>query len=389
MPTPYSDRATADVLKYGKALLKYISPNDVGSTGSHQAGYYLPKGAWELFSPHEPAEGENKEHFVGIEWPDGRKTESCIKWYGVRTRSEYRLTRLGRDFPWLTDDNIGDLLILIPTDSASFTAHVLDLDDDIESLLAALGIEIVGSWAAYQTGKELPTETEDECINRRFRTFSQSLSDFPATVDISLAARRALLDCIADFVSEPADDKVLALMDAEYRLFRMVERKICEPQISRLFKSVDDFLSTASSIMNRRKSRAGRSLENHVQYLLEEARIPHDIRPDVDGKPDILIPGKAAYEDRNWPDGKLIMVGVKTTCKDRWRQILNEAHRIPVKHLLTIQQGISRNQLDEMHNAHVSLIVPKALHKQYPKGSALTLLSVEQFVSHVRSVIGV
>ncbi len=82
------------------------------------------------------------------------------------------------------------------------------------------------------------------------------------------------------------------------------------------------------------------------------------------------------------------MVGVKTTCKDRWRQILNEARRIPVKHLFTIQQGISRNQLDEMHKASVALIVPKALHKQYPKGSAMTMLSVEQFVSKVRSIIG-
>ena len=47
-------------------------------------------------------------------------------------------------------------------------------------------------------------------------------------------------------------------MTAEYDLYKMAERLICQSQISRLFQSVDDFLKTAISIINRRKSRAGR-----------------------------------------------------------------------------------------------------------------------------------
>jgi G:T-mismatch repair DNA endonuclease (very short patch repair protein) len=59
----------------------------------------------------------------------------------------------------------------------------------------------------------------------------------------------------------------------------------------RVFKDVDDFLTTPSSIMNRRKSRAGRSLENHFDYFLTRAAIPHVIRPhEVVGKPDIVFP---------------------------------------------------------------------------------------------------
>ena len=81
--------------------------------------------------------------------------------------------------------------------------------------------------------------------------------------------------------------------------------------------------------MNRRKSRAGRSLENHFDHLLKRAQIPHVIRPaDVDGKPDIIIPSVEAYKDNRYPNNRLFMVGVKTTCKDRWRQVLNEAKRI-------------------------------------------------------------
>jgi hypothetical protein len=56
------------------------------------------------------------------------------------------------------------------------------------------------------------------------------------------------------------------------------------------------------------------------------------------------------------------MLAAKTTCKDRWRQILNEADRIPAKHLLTLQEGVSEGQFREMNDAGVRLVVPRALH---------------------------
>lgn len=53
------------------------------------------------------------------------------------------------------------------------------------------------------------------------------------------------------------------------------------------------------------------------------------------------------------------MLGAKTTCKDRWCQVLNEADRIPNKHLFTLQRGVTRNQLQEMKDEHLTLVVPK------------------------------
>lgn len=177
----------------------------------------------------------------------------------------------------------------------------------------------------------------------------------------------------------------MELIETEYRLFRRVERLLSQNEINRLYKSIDDFLSTAAKILNRRKARAGRSLENHTEYILNKAGIPFDMRPDdVDGRPDILIPGKAQYKNPSWPDSKLIVIGIKTTCKDRWRQVLNEARRISRKHILTIQQGISQNQLKEMHRSNVSLIVPKPIQKQYPYGSGIEMFSLEEFVIHVK-----
>src|SRR5689334_6239834 len=114
MASPNGERAIAEALRIGNAILKFISPNDVGLTGGHQCGYYLPKPVWRMFTPHAPERGRNEETAVQVIWQDGRATDSRVKWYGRGTRSEYRLTRFGRDFPYLTADSVGDLLVLIP-----------------------------------------------------------------------------------------------------------------------------------------------------------------------------------------------------------------------------------------------------------------------------------
>lgn len=80
---------------------------------------------------------------------------------------------------------------------------------------------------------------------------------------------------------------------------------------------------------------------------------------------------------------KAFVTRIKTTCKDRWRQVLNEAKRIKEKHIMTIQQGISKKQLNEMRGAGVRLIVPLGYHGQYPP-SDMRILKVEEFVGMVR-----
>ena len=127
-------------------MLKFISANDAGTTGSHQAGFYLPKNAWQMYTPYPPHDGRNDKHEVTILWQEGRETQSVVTWYGTGTRSEYRLTRFGRGFPYLNDDYVGGLLVLIPLDISSFRAYILDLDEDILEAQVALGVEIISGW---------------------------------------------------------------------------------------------------------------------------------------------------------------------------------------------------------------------------------------------------
>lgn len=78
------------------------------------------------------------------------------------------------------------------------------------------------------------------------------------------------------------------------------------------------------------------------------------------------------------------MLAAKTTCKDRWRQVINEASRIPVKHLLTLQEGVSEGQFREKQEAGIRLVVPAGLHDSYPGSVRPHLVSFESFIGDVR-----
>jgi type II restriction enzyme len=390
MASPNCEAAISIATGTGNALLKFISANDVNATGAHQCGFYLPKeeGVWQMFTSHPPIKDTLEKELVSIFWQlEEYETESAITWYGKKTRSEYRLTRFGRGFPYLTRDSVGDLLVVIPIGRQRFRAFLVDLEEDIEEIQAALGVQIGRSWAIYRNGAP-EVETEDECIERQFREFVLELREFPTGQSFSLATQRAIGDCIQNFAAQDLDSCLIRLVVSEYRLFRMAERSLCAGEVGRLFRDIEDFLATAATIMNRRKSRAGRSLENHVSSLLTRRGIRHVMRPDsIDGKPDIVIPDSEAYFNDEWPTERIFVVGVKTTCKDRWRQVLNEARRVRHKYILTLQPGISEAQLREMHAAGVCLVVPRSLHREYPHNTPMELLSVEDFASRVEEAM--
>jgi EcoRII C terminal len=77
--------------------------------------------------------------------------------------------------------------------------------------------------------------------------------------------------------------------------------------------------------------------------------------------------------------------GVKSTLKDRWRQVLAEAQRIDRKHLLTLEPGISVSQTDEMVRQSLQLVVPSQLHPTFNPKQAAWLLSFGDFISLVKS----
>ena len=98
-------------------------------------------------------------------------------------------------------------------------------------------------------------------------------------------------------------------------------------------------------------------------------------------KPDFVFPGIGHYHDPDFPATRLSMLGVKSSCKDRWRQVLSEAKRIEKKHLFTLEPGISENQTAEMTENNLTLVLPNSLHSSYKESQRAKLMELNTFIS--------
>ena len=211
---------------------------------------------------------------------------------------------------------------------------------------------------------------------------------FPTTKVLSGVARQTLAEPV-DARDDP-DTSLMAWLNHEEAIFRRLERKIVSGRIAEGFVSddsvdIDGFVSFSLSVQNRRKSRMGYSFQNQLSAVFgaHELRYGEQVTTENNKKPDFIFPGKAEYFDPRFDVTLLTMLGAKSTCKDRWSQILPEAERIPLKHLVTLEPGISENQTATMKNSHVQLVVPAAIQASYSDDQRDWLYSVAEFVNLV------
>jgi hypothetical protein len=155
---------------------------------------------------------------------------------------------------------------------------------------------------------------------------------------------------------------------------------------------VDEFVMMANKVLNRRKSRAGKSLEHHLAAIFDGNDIRYTAQAVTEGnkRPDFIFPSEEDYHNAEFSIEKLCSLAAKTTCKDRWRQVLNEADRFTGrnKYLCTMQQGISAAQMDEMAAEKVILVVPKDYIKTYPEDRRDRIWTISKFVEYVREMEG-
>ncbi|MBP4043947.1 type II restriction endonuclease [Chromobacterium violaceum] len=250
----------------------------------------------------------------------------------------------------------------------------------LRMMLEALGIEL-----------NKPDHSDDEWTERLLDTFGGKA--FPATAAFSAFAR----DSIADHTNPLADPDgtLMAWMEQEEKLFRLYERQLVQAQLRAGFgehgDDVDAFINYSLSVQNRRKSRVGHAFEGHLDTLFrlhglqfQQGRGKGNVTEN-NARPDFMFPSFAAYHDPAFPAGRLLMLGAKTTCKDRWRQVLSEAERIPRKHLITLEAAISEAQTKEMAAHRLQLVVPESIMVTYSDQQRYFLINLSVFI---RSALG-
>lgn len=379
--------AIHSVLNSQQAYCKFLSANDSGATGGHQSGILISKSAKEMMF-EQKLENENiLKRTVEIQWQNDIRTQSSFTYYS--SKNELRITKFGRNFPFLNPEQTGALFILTRHSPDQYSAFFLETEEDIEQFLSAFGIGSTETNRMINAAAILPETQEQLAIQKFIETLTV---DFPMS-DVMSAAAREIQNRVynhLEYIRINPDRKIIEWTNTEYALFRAIEHARYGDKISHGFDSVDEFIAMANMVLNRRKSRAGKSLEHHLAAIFDGNDILYAAQAVTEGnkKPDFLFPSQAAYQDLSFPTDKLISLAAKTTCKDRWRQVINEADRLRgfPKYLCTLQQGISPAQMDEMQAENVILVVPKPYIASYPADRRDRIWTVSKFVNYVREV---
>lgn len=391
MNNDLTTKAIGAVLNGSSSYCKFLSANDSGETGGHQSGILISKTAKRmLWTEQEMKENHILKKYAHILWQDDYETDCTYTWY--ESKNELRITGFGRGKSPLSAEYTGALFVLVKNSEENYQGYLLNTDDDIEQFLDAFGLTPAETNRPIEINRVDPEIREKQAID----TFIGSLKvDFPASADMSAAARAIQYSVYMNrplAVKDP-DSVLLSWTEQEYSLFRAIEHARYGGIVARGFQSVDDFVLMANQVLNRRKSRAGKSLEHHLSAIFDENKIKYAPQAVTEGnkRPDFLFPSEEAYHDPGFSIEKLCTLAAKTTCKDRWRQILNEADRLrdENKYLCTMQQGISAAQMDEMQAEKVILVVPKAYHSAFPKEKRDRIWTLGKFVNYVKEMEGI
>ncbi|MFF5867661.1 type II restriction endonuclease [Pseudomonas sp. NPDC012596] len=271
-----------------------------------------------------------------------------------------------RQLRWLFDiDVVNDSRFKVHDVGAQRQVSLIE-----ELILAELGVE--------------SRQDNDNWLDSIIGRFGET---FPTTAEFSHFARET---CPEQFdLAQDSDAALMGWMVHEEMLFRTFERSIVQQQLDSGFRDVDHFISVSLSVQNRRKSRVGYALEHHLAAVFSGNKLlfGRQVVTEKKSTADFLFPGGQAYHNPAYPDESLVMLASKSTCKDRWRQVLAEADRILRKHLFTLEPAISSHQTDEMQHHHVQLVVPEAVRGSYTAAQQGWIMNLSEYIGFVRDTV--
>lgn len=234
-------------------------------------------------------------HFIYLndddDWPNGE--DGFLTWYDAREndpkRSEYRLYYSSTEA--FSQAAVGDTLFLALRSDERILAIFTEKDSTIENQIRWLfGLEeragtdysvkavsdsednrlgFASTYILEQMGITIEADGEQylDLILEKFDGV------FPKTKIFSEFARSTVK---MDPKGNP-DELIVRWMEQEEMLFRTLEKYLIRERLKTGFEDdVEAFISFSLSVQNRRKSRAGSALENHVECLLLNRGIQYD-----------------------------------------------------------------------------------------------------------------
>ena len=307
----YAGQAIQSVVGSRQGFCKFLSANDTGATGGHQSGILVSKSAMMmLFNEVQLLQSGIPKRAVKIQWQGDFITESNFTYY--ESKNELRITKFGRGFPFLNPDQTGALFVLTKQSEENYCGYFLETEDEIEQFLNAFAIGPTETNRLIDSGKFRP-EAQEKCAIQEF--ISGLAVEFPSSEAMAAAAREIehRIYNHLEYIRTDPDSKIIAWTRMEYTLFKELEYARYGEIITTGFSSVDDFVKVANMVLNRRKSRAGKSLEHHLAAVFDGNEVAYSSQAVTEGnkKPDFLFPSQEAYHNMAFPEENLLLLAAK------------------------------------------------------------------------------
>lgn len=407
-------------------FLKKLSRNDTSwadDSGKHQAGFYIPRliresGFFPPLTITKPAKPHI--HFASCVsfWPQtGELKQSGMRHYSNKGPETHFTVIPHELFAGLSPASLllaGKLIEpineathwFVVIDSTSEDAEILETTLDIESdfhfgLFDPAKVAAARNLAADEAA-QLIEQLHHAIRNGTLDAFIHTVSRIPAPGVIAAEAQQKFIAMTGAAsldpyqLDKPGDAIMRISRDIEYDIFKRHELRRRASEIVRLLIRDSDMVTSVVrgfplldavflSASQQRKTRSGRSFENHLARTLRDGRIRFEEQAVLGGRrPDFVLPNKCVLglrDSRPYLDA--LVLSAKTTLRERWKQITHERFNCAI-FLATVDDRVSRQALDDMQQAGISLVVPESLKTSretfYPGHS--NVVSFRDFFDH-------
>lgn len=163
-------------------------------------------------------------------------------------------------------------------------------------------------------------------------------------------------------------------------------KEICGEYAGRVFPYV--YRLSLSNTQSRR-SRAGKSFEAIIYKIYEELGYAYDSQSKVGRKlfdsvglgkkVDSILPSIEAFQKRR---NKTIIGTMKTSLRERWQEVAEEIQRtnIPIIHLLTVDDYISKSKAQEMANHNIVIVAYQSVAQSEELKGMKNIISFEEYL---------
>ncbi len=391
--------------KSSRILIKKLSRNDCSwaeDPRKHQYGFYIPSDIRKSgFFPPLQNENLNKPHiFVSTLptlWPATGETRISKLRHWANKGAEMHFTRVPKsEFAGLAPASLligGELKNpagrehhwFATVDSASEDAELIE---SVFDLPADFHFQLFDPSDALRVWRDDTAQLIEELSyalkSNRLEALIASVSKLPSPAFLAASAQAEYLRLhdIEDLdpfkLPAPGDAIMKISRDIEYSLYKQVERRHRAAEVLRILVSCGgerggtDLVAaivkgypaldgTFLSASQHRKSRGGRSFEQHIGRLLTDGRIPFE-EQIVTGsrRPDFVLPNLKTFKSKTRSFDKALILAAKTTLRERWKQVVMERLNCGL-FLATVDDRVAANTIFEMYDHGICMVVPESL----------------------------